>query len=913
MKNILRIKYVMLLILSLSIRGNIFAEESECYIILKGIVEDKLEPAREVSIKLYERTELVEEIITDFEGKFELKLDTGTRYTIVFSKPGYVSKKLSYFTEVPKDEDRIWTNDCAVNMIKECDGVDTSPLNNPIDEIKYYPRRGIFRSDKDYTNRMFAILDKMYGELDKCLFEKYNNLLKEAEKAEKENRLSDAKELYREASEVMPSEEAPRKEMYEVINKMQEQSTQTDVYNNYKKRGDQYLSLQKYQEALEQYENAFQIRNDDSDLIAKMNQARQKVDQQNAINNQERLAAERQDQQKQREFQSLITMADQQVQARNLVEAKSNYLKAQQINPADPGLKVKIDRVNQMIQQAEQEKLMASQREKEVQFRTTMNQADALRAQNNLDMALKKYQEASVLKPGDPVVLSRITDVNNAINEKNKKQQQLEVQKNQYDALIRDGNSLLALGELNSAKQKFEQALLTKPGDAIAGMKIREIDQRIQQDKQKELVAQQKQLADQQKQQQIQAFINKGNSLMQGGQLELAKTEFQKVLQIDPQEPVSRQRIAMIDQQIQQKEQLNRQQQEKDQQYRQNIQNADRLLALKEYDQAIGMYQDALTVKPGDTYANSKINEINSLLQKKQLEEQRLANIDKQYNESIASGTRLVQAGEYTSAKIEFQKALSLKPNDLVAETKIREVNQLIQQENQKELLARQQDQKYNELVKNADALFIKKEYTSSKLQYQQALSLKPGETYPTQRINEINDLLAAQLKANQTTAEYDKTIKIADNFLNKSDYANARAQYQKALSLMPDASYPVQQIEKISKLEQMLAQKNAQNAAPPKSSLVELKFNSEEEKLMYLAKLGRKYPSGITLEVYKEEYQTTYRYIIIRNGEANELREVRHSWGGIDYNINGKATNSMYFKQQTKRRDGEYYKKLDM
>jgi hypothetical protein len=79
------------------------------------------------------------------------------------------------------------------------------------------------------------------------------------------------------------------------------------------------------------------------------------------------------------------------------------------------------------------------------------------------------------------------------------------------------------------------------------------------------------------------------------------------------------------------------------------------------------------------------------------------------------------------------------------------------------------------------------------------------------------------------------------------------------------------------------------------------------------LRDLLSKYPAGITCEVYKEPSRVVSRYIIIRENQANEIREVKYNWGGIDYTRNGKPITFLYFSNQIKSREGEYFNKSEM
>ena len=95
---------------------------------------------------------------------------------------------------------------------------------------------------------------------------------------------------------------------------------------------------------------------------------------------------------------------------------------------------------------------------------------------------------------------------------------------------------------------------------------------------------------------------------------------------------------------------------------------------------------------------------------------------------------------------------------------------------------------------------------------------------------------------------------------------------------------------------------------ADEKNNLQDLNFKSTSERAKYYASLKEKYPSGVTKEVFKEKSQTTNRYIIIRNGEVTEIREITFNWGGVQYSKNGKPITVNYFRTLVKPQNGENF-----
>lgn len=913
-----------------------FPQDGKCYVRLRGLIEENMSPAREVKIQLFNNKKLEKEIVTDFKGEFEFKLDTGTYYTVVFSKPGYVQKKLAYNTKVPNSESTIWTNDCAVSMVKYCEGVDVSALDNPIDEIKYHERSRSFKSDNEYTRKMFAELDNIYYELENCLYEKYKDLIATADRAYKEGKLDEAKELYREASESYMAEDYPRKKMYEIIDELKEQSENSETFEKLVEEGDQFYTETKYKEALDKYEEAFDIRKNDVALKEKLNTTRAKVHQELIQQNKDQLAQEKAEQDKEKKLEALLDMADQQFKDKDYQQSKANYEQALLLNPGYAYIKSRLSKLETLLanqQQNQQEAELKRQQEltaaeqkrkqeqqqealrqqqlvqqqqqlqKQQQYNALMQQAVQFENTGKLDLALEKYRSATSIVANDPKAMQKIAELTSAIlkkqvEEKNKKEKEV-----QYSTFMAQADNLLNLSELEMAKQKYLQALAIKPGDALATSKLKAIDQRIQQEKNA-------QLAEEQKQQQFNKFLNQGKQYLQNNQLELAKAEFEKAKQLKPNDSYINQNIASINSRLQERKRAQLQKEEKEQQYQKLIATADRLLAANDNVQAKTIYQEALAIKPGDSHAVNKIAEINADIQQQQVAERERLQVEEEYRNYMRNAEKYFQESDLNAAKLECQKALNAKPGDATAKAQLSKTEQLIQQKQQQEMLARQKESQYNNVVASANDLYNKGDYEGAQKAYQQALGIKPGDSYANSRIEVINSNLLAAKEQEMSQKKYEQALKQGNSYFSKADYNSAKKQYEMALLYKPNADYPREKIEEIQR-KQGIASSTTSTAS--KAALPDLVFKNNQERDNYLMKLIRKYPEGITLEVYKEKFRSINRYIIVRDGQANEYREVINRNTAADYYINDKAVNNMYFNQQVKKRDGEYFKKINM
>ena len=183
------------------------------------------------------------------------------------------------------------------------------------------------------------------------------------------------------------------------------------------------------------------------------------------------------------------------------------------------------------------------------------------------------------------------------------------------------------------------------------------------------------------------------------------------------------------------------------------IQNADLLFTNKKYFDARNSYNRALSINQTNVHAQQRVDQINEILKKQQIEQL--------YAEVITRGENAYNEMLYDEALKNFNEALQLIPNDEFAKSKIVEINEKLKRlskdlENQKS---------YEQSIFQAELNFEKQFYDRSLASYENALVYKPGDTYATQKISEIKELMITL--SNKTF--YDKLIKSADKAVDKS------------------------------------------------------------------------------------------------------------------------------------------------
>jgi len=229
----------------------------------------------------------------------------------------------------------------------------------------------------------------------------------------------------------------------------------------------------------------------------------------------------------------------------------------------------------------------------------------------------------------------------------------------------------------------------------------------------------------------------------------------------------------------------------KRQDYENLIAQGDQALAAEDYNSAKSAYEQAITLLPGDSYPQEKIEEIENAIQQK-------ANEQSAFDKALSDADEFYRRKNYEEALLSYKIAAELKPGDPLPQQKINELNSFLKKY-----------EEYNTLVTDGDNLYIAKDYEMSKLKYLAALKILPEENYPRGMINKIDGVM--EEKAIENYANYDEWIIKADELFNEEDYSSAMIAYQKALSFKPNEKYAS---EKIGAINEIINFRNSQEEA---------------------------------------------------------------------------------------------------
>jgi tetratricopeptide (TPR) repeat protein len=834
--------------------------------------------------------------------------------------------------------------------------------------LKLYREALVKHPDDSSVKQRIETLEQQIAKAQKNLQDQkqkqtdFNRLMTDGDRYLGSNQLDMANESYRKAHEIFPDNTEVERKFKEIDARRTEKERQFKqlVFESLS-QGNQKVKELKFDEAKTYYSKVLELDPTNKDAKTGMELCNNRIAEQQAKD----LKA----QNIQRDYQSKVAEADKLFGQKQYEQALVIYQNAQKVLPAEAYPGTKINEINQILQarkQAEadatarrnqydqfirkgdkafnQDKLsdaetayrsaaellsdekypseqlnriaeMRKKQQQEAAYNDAVNQADAAFKSADYTKSREAYNLALTQKADDSYVLGQLKKIDQIEAQKLQKQQLAE---QQYKQFIATADAHFTGGRFTDAKAAYQSALAIKPSDDYASKRIVEVD--------KAIADQEKKLAEEKARKEKEALEAKAqkekyDNLVASADKAFNSADYAKAREGYNQALTQKADDLYVQGQLKKIEQIEAQKLQKqqlaEQQYKQFIATADAHFAGGRFTDAKAAYQSALAIKPSDDYASKRIVEVDKAIadQEKKLAEEKArkekealeakAQKDK-YDNLIASADKAFNTGDYTTASDLYKNALAANPGQLYPTSKLTEIDRI--------LAARKLDNDYSAAITEADNLFKSGQLEIASSKYSSALLLKPAESYPKQKINEINDKLkkveTEKQQKLQQKAQYDACIVRADQYFKDGRYDNARSEYENAGNILPDETYPRQRIAKIKELKELLAQQSQQKEekaqVKEEKKIEDLKFNTEEERSAYLKKLKETYPAGVTKEAYKESRRTVNRYVVIRDNVAHDYREVRYNWGGIEFFVDGKSINSMYFNQQINTRSGE-------
>lgn len=862
--------------------------------VFKGVVENSDDGRKEsgVNIAIVQNGSSLYTTNSVSSGKYSFggEIDFSKPFEVVFSKSGLVSKKIHFdltkmnIEDIPPGDFRP-VESLDITLFKERPGIDFSFLNTePVGSFDWNTRQMNIRLDAAERDRVKAKIDallqddnndveleqkyaaaiqaadKLFNEksyeaslakyeealtykpmekypaerileLDALIQaqrkeqlaeqqsnEKYDATIKQADAFLKQNSLRAARDKYQEASKLKPNEQYPKDKLAEIEKKLNEEKAKEELkkkYDDAVAEGDRLFDAENYEGAKAKYEEALAIESASTYVKGRV-----------AICD-EKLAAAKAEKERLEKIEKLLAQGNKEINEKTWDIAKATFEEVLTLEASHP---VATERLVFIEQKLKEE---ADQAAQEAKYLALMKDGQALETGKKLQEALTKYQEAKTIKD-TPEVKERIAAVEKMISdEKNAAEREA-----QYAAHMSEGESLLGIiGDVDAAKKEFEKASALFPERQEPKDKIAQIDK---------LLADQK--AAQEKKENYEASIKEGDHQFNNANWEEAKKKYREALTFDANQQYPKDKLAEIDKIVAE----NSAKEEQKAKYEAKVKEADQLFASSKYKDAKAKYQEAKTIDGTQTYPDTKIAEIDGILANEAANAEKKA----QYDALVKKADELLAAKKLEDAKGKYQEALAVDNSQTYPVQKINEIDAMIAQNE----ADKAKKEKYDALVAEADGLFNSNQLESARSKYMEAHDVDGSQTYPTQKIEEINKKLADQMAASEKQAKYDAAIAEADQMFGTENYTGAKVKYQEAISIDGAQQYPKDQITKIDKLvaEQSAAMEKQQaydKAIKDADQLFELKQYSES-KSKYQSALAidntQQYPKDKIVELDK-------------------------------------------------------------
>ncbi len=656
----------------------------------------------------------------------------------------------------------------------------------------------IFRISRLIFSLLFLLI--FFSGIAQTTEESYKDAIESADKYLKSKDFIKAKTSFQYASRLKPDEQYPKDKIKEVLELLRSQVSQNNLYAETIINADKLYDENKYNNALTEYQNALKIFPDkqySKDRISEINKIladeQANIDAYNqAILNGNNFFIDKDYEnakvefqiaislisgkeypkqkieninvlldelgEKQKQYDEIISNAENYLQRNNYKKAKTEYEKAGKLLPDKQLPKDKIAELTPII-------------EKDEIYNKLIDEADNLYIVRDFNNAKEKYFEAAKIFPDDRYLKDMIEKINLALANK------ATTDKEDYDNAITNGDSYFSESEYANAKNEFEFASRLKPDEQYPKDKISEINIILEE------LAAQKTINEN-----YLSTIERADNYFNAGNYESAESVYKEASEIKPAEPYPNERINEIQTILADlSEQQNIQQN-----YMLAITKADNYFDEKNYEEAGKEYQNAVKIKADEQYPKNRIEEINNILTAivKQKAE------DEKYNNLIEKADELFNSQDYDNAKIEYQNAGLVKPNESYPNDRISEINSILDDIAKYKII---RQEKYEKAIADADDLFVLKKYEEAKIEYRNAISLKNDEQYPANKISEIDIILVEIAEQKKLQIRFDDAIAIADSLFFLKEYELAKTKYADAGKIKPDESYPNNKINEIN------------------------------------------------------------------------------------------------------------------
>ena len=619
----------------------------------------------------------------------------------------------------------------------------------------------------------------------------YDALIASADKKFTSNNFKDALTDYQAAGKILPDETYPTERIAACNAKIEANAAAAEKQASFDalmKDGVDALTASDFEKAVEKFSGAVDVFPSDASAKAKLKEAQGLLNEKNA-------QAE-----KQENYDALISDADDLFGKEEFADAKTKYQQAKELIPEETYPLDQITKINAKLKE------LADAQKAQDTYDAAMKAGKAAEDGKKYSEAISQYKAALAVYTDDKAAKDALDNATKLKAEYEKTQATEE----QYANLITSADEKFKAKNYKEAKSDYQEALNVKSDEEYPKSQLDLIDQAIAQEE--------KEAADAAAQAKLEAeysgYISAGDAAMAKSDFAEAITQYENALDVKDGDQVATQKRDDAQAQLKEKESK----MALDDQYNAKISDADKKYGKNDLEGALAAYQEATNLKASEKYPKDQI----ALIQEKiasEAEAAKQAEIQaktEQVNALVLEGDNLVKANSFEKGIVKYEEALNILPDRTDVQTK--------RDDAMNKMLAYQEsaanDEAYQSAIDNADKQYDKENWEEAKTAYQNALSIKPKEQYPKDRIADIDAKVEAEKSAEEKAkqakiqGQFDDLIADGDKDFKRKNYNDALNSYQSALDLIPGNEVA---IEKIGAVNDILGQLDAKKETQEK------------------------------------------------------------------------------------------------
>lgn len=377
-------------------------------------------------------------------------------------------------------------------------------------------------------------------------------------------------------------------------------------------------------------------------------------------------------------------------------------------------------------------------------------------------------------------------------------------------------------------------------------------------------------------------LVVQGNQALNAKRFEDAKGLFEKAILLNP-EGEAKQKLTAINTVL-----------KKEEDYKNLLAEAAELHKSGELQRASEKYIAAGALKPTASLPKQKI----ALIAQEIKQEEQQAN---SFNNYLAVADKAFAEGNYTAAAENYNKALDINPDAILASKKLEQSEKKVAEQEAKEAT----ENKFNNLLVDAKNARARGDIEASEAFLNQAKAIKPESNeiaLEQQKVNAVKQEREAeriaQEKADlqaqkQKEEDFNKYLSLAEKSVASGNKKQALYFYNKAKDLNPSSE------------EAIAGVANAQKMAEPDPNSAQPSVQDELEKMdkksvEYQSKLASIYPQGKTVNKSKKGNKEITQVIVVKGSKGTEYQKIKYNWGGVYYFRNGDPITKLIWDKAT-------------